>query len=1394
MLTRLVAWRLLGLAATLLGVAMLAWLEHGGLGAALRGVPTARPPLPRTPHLHAAQPWGAVEEGAALLSALCAGVLGLRWRARRRRAYVRLRVVPYRTDRTSVEGVVAVYEALHKRLQQRWWRRLVGGQPSVALEAHYVRDADGAGRAVLAVACPCGEEAGVEAALRSAYPNCRVTPDGAPVCRPTAVVRLKKHAAFIKRVKEMDRYELAREPPMDRLLTVMAASGQDAMVQLVLTPAPAWWENYAKHRYKRHEAHLARERHEHLFTRDRSLVEEAELRGGLDVQHRPLYYTDLRVVATTQRACETTASELRAEGAENRLVERGTAVRHGLAGAYRRRVQRGEGNPWPAWRRGTWASTELAAVWHAPSVDYATVPLARSAVPLAPAPPGIMRPREGPGLLRDAYGPVSIHPNMRRQNTAVPGAVEQGKTSYLAATVAEDLRRERCAVIVLDPKGDAAEAAVSAVPPERTCTLLDLAHPTCGFNPLAVDAPADTIADYVVGALKQLYTDADIRASSDRYLRNATIAVLAHDRRATLWDAARLLSVGEEGYAYRARVGAHVRTLPEYREIAQFFTAELTAQLADARSTTTAKLDAPVNKLARLLNSPSIKRVLLNESLTIDLDRVIANREVLIVKGALGAMGAGNTSVVLQLLVGMLDAALARQQDALPAAERTAVALKVDEAPLVLNRGFAETLALKRSAGLETVACWQTDAQWTDREVRAQLDALFAHRVYFATASAADAREAAKVTMAQYSDTVRPDVTGLTALGRPDARLHLPRHHAIVSWVTPEGRQAPFVASTVPIRTDPERLALHAARQAARGGRYLDDLAQPHWERRERAGAEGREPHGSAQGSEPEGEGRGEGGIVRAGKRGVDAGGRGASVPHDYGGRGVEGHEVSACGGRGEGGGSVPQDGAGVEAGDALVPDSPGEGGTAVGGQATHPGEADGPRAAGERPAEEAWAPLPATAAESYAELVALDAAHTVRWARVPTVLTALDPDPLDVEVLATVASLRHVLTTQIHRRVNPERSLTTTQRRLKRLSDAGLVQRFQFHRRDGGGAPMCYVASTRGVEVLRAYGREAPEPGAAAAPSGSAPVRPAAASSNLASVRSAAASPGPAPDAPPSPRAYRARRHTAESQLRQARHDVHVAGWVLALECALGAGPLKLHGPEESALSPPLRATAAGHVALGPGELRLSGGRAPHGFLRTEPSGVRVEVERFETVRPDASVEVPGGRVAEGEQSGTGRNEPSGWPPGAAGGRVWLAVERDDRLTPAAAAKLERYDHMLAGWAVCTPRFARRGAPQPAVVFLCRDRPRARECARRADHVLTACRAYAGERPRDWEYPGRAAVAWVSERDVHEGRLVAYGVPPLPPEVRAAGPGAGPHAREATCEPRVLLGGAGVR
>ncbi|HMH46648.1 MAG TPA: replication-relaxation family protein [Solirubrobacteraceae bacterium] len=1258
---RFLLWRLLGLLALLSGIALVEWFLRGGPGRLLRGS------SPEAIHLTSLNPYstvaGAVQAGwswaplagirpaSAFLELGLLQIAGLaivRWSGRQRRNYVRMHVATYRTDQADAEAVVRMYEALHARLLRRWWRRLLLGQPTVALEVHheYTHNPVGgcANRAWMAITCPRGLERMLEAALRTAYPNCRLQPLQEPITMPPAVLRLKKKAEFIKRVKSLERFEYEREPSVNRLLTVMGACGTPGFVQVALTPAPVLFERFARRLFKLREERLSHERRAYAIVRDRSIVEDAELRGGLDVQHRPLFFGDIRVGAGDRRTCERIASELRAESAENRLVERGTTIRHGLLSLYRRRLQRGEGNPIPPWRKGVFATSELAAIWHLPSIDYATVPFARSGLPLAPAPPSILRPREGKGTLRDALGAVSIHPELRKQNTAVPGAVEQGKSSFLIATVAEDLRRERCAVIVLDPKGDAADAAVSLVPERRVCTLLDFSRPTCGFNPLAIDAPADVIADYVVAALKNLFTDADIRASSDRYLRNAIIAVLAYDRGSTLWDAARLLSVGEEGYSYRSSVGSRVRTLPEYSEISAFFTAELAAQLADARSTTTAKLDAPVNKLARLLNSPSIKRVLLNNSLSVDFDRVITGGEVLVVKGALGAMGAGNTSVLMQLLVGMLDAALARQQDLVPAEQRVAVALKIDEAPLVINRGFAETMALKRSAGLETVACWQADAQWTEREVRDQLDALFAHRVYFATASVRDARDAVGLTMAEFADTIRPGVARLSTLGHPDVRLHLPKHHAIASWTTMTGRQAPFIASTIPLRVDRDRLALHAARQLERGGRPLTDLSQPHWER------------------------------VR----------RHASAPH---------------------------------------------------GETPPPGASSPPAQA---PIEERPVKLPCTPSDSYRELVELDLAHSVRRARRVLSPRELDPDALDLQVLALIASLRHVLSSQAHRRFNNGRAITTTQRRLKRLSDAGWVERFQFHRRDGGGVPMCYVITTAGLELLRDTG-----------------AREASTDTHASELEA------------PAPRTLVAQ----ERRLQQARHDVHAAGWALALVQARAELQPTLRGPDEATLSPPQRSTPAGRGALGPADLRLPGGRVPHDFLRTAALGERLEPERFETVRPDVIVEL--------SAAGGARPTPA----------VDVIVELDDRLPAGrAAAKLERYDHFLAGWSAHTRRYGSRQEALPLVAFVCRDRARAKACALAADATLRACRAYAGEYPFDWDYPGRERTLFVSERDVHDGLLRAYGVPRLPPPVRITEARGDPRVGEASVEARELL------
>ncbi|HEV2981985.1 MAG TPA: replication-relaxation family protein [Solirubrobacteraceae bacterium] len=364
---------------------------------------------------------------------------------------------------------------------------------------------------------------------------------------------------------------------------------------------------------------------------------------------------------------------------------------------------------------------------------------------------------------------------------------------------------------------------------------------------------------------------------------------------------------------------------------------------------------------------------------------------------------------------------------------------------------------------------------------------------------------------------------------------------------------------------------------------------------------------------------------------------------------------------------------------------------------------------------------LPAEPARSYSELVELDRAQSVRWAMRASSPVALVPDHLDWEILTLVVALRHVLTTQLHRYLCAARSITTAQRRLKRLSDAGLLDRFQFHRRDGGGVPMCYVATDATRTLLADEGR-------------------------LGSVTPAGVT------------------HAArDSQLRQARHDVHVAGWALALAGAVGKDRCEPLGAEQAVISPPSRAGTG--IAIGASDLRMPDGRVPHDFVRAGAGGREVEVDRFDTLRPDAIVRVSGDV------------------------RTDVIVERDDRAgSERWLAKLERYDHFLAGWLLHVPRYGGRSPASAVVAFVCRDRARARECARRADASLRACRAYAGEHPLDWLYPGRERVLFVAERDAHEGLLFAQGVSRLPPNLRVDVADGDPRAAEAATQNKMLL------
>jgi hypothetical protein len=336
--------------------------------------------------------WRIVRLPLAAAVLLLAILLGLRWLARRERRYVRLSLLPYRADSAEPEEVRRLLESWHQLLLQRWWRRIPFGQRGIALELVMEYEQPGRPRGRLTVVCPEDLQRAVAGALLGCYRDSRleVEPEELPSLRQ--LVRLKKRKSF---VWALDDPHPGGPNMVDTVLSQMTSVGEAAVLQYALTPTPAVFDSYSRSRLA--AAERERQSARAVNPRDPGLQSEIvnqELESALRVQHRPLFFTEIRVAAMSYAGCRAIAGVVRGEsGAENRLVERRTRVL-GRRSLYLRRLSTGVGNPLPSWRRGVLSSTELARLWQLPSPGLKVVPLVRSSVPRLGAPPEITRSPE----------------------------------------------------------------------------------------------------------------------------------------------------------------------------------------------------------------------------------------------------------------------------------------------------------------------------------------------------------------------------------------------------------------------------------------------------------------------------------------------------------------------------------------------------------------------------------------------------------------------------------------------------------------------------------------------------------------------------------------------------------------------------------------------------------------------------------------------------------------------------------------------------------------------------------------------------------------------------------------------------------------------------------------
>ncbi len=146
-----------------LGAAMLAvlvrWLSSGGLRQIAADRHGHRDLDAALESLKQALVLTATDVARVVALALLAGLLvaavltTVRLIGRRRWRYRRYAIAPYRTDDAAPEQVLALFQDWHQQIHQRLHRRLLFGQPYLALEEH-AQPTDGGPEMTMTIVCP----------------------------------------------------------------------------------------------------------------------------------------------------------------------------------------------------------------------------------------------------------------------------------------------------------------------------------------------------------------------------------------------------------------------------------------------------------------------------------------------------------------------------------------------------------------------------------------------------------------------------------------------------------------------------------------------------------------------------------------------------------------------------------------------------------------------------------------------------------------------------------------------------------------------------------------------------------------------------------------------------------------------------------------------------------------------------------------------------------------------------------------------------------------------------------------------------------------------------------------------------------------------------------------
>jgi len=408
----------------------------------------------------------------------------------------------------------------------------------------------------------------------------------------------------------------------------------------------------------------------------------------------------------------------------------------------------------------------------------------------------------------DGRTKLSISEKDSREHIHIIGPTGAGKSTVFFNLIRAELRAGN-SLMLIDPKGDLADAVISMFPPGRDDDLVIInpadASP-CGFNPLAFKGYKNhgLIADAIYAVFAEIFKDNFGIRTQD--VLTAALYTLARAEGSSLLWLPTLLTDKEFRKKITEGINDPIGLSQYWSDFEKLKDSEQRQEIAPV-----------LNKVRQFLLRPGLRNILGQSNPRFDLMDLFTKPRVVLVPLNKGILGAESSRLLGALLVS-LTWTLALSRAAVPENKRRHVSIFIDELQdyLALPTDLSDALAQARGLGVSLVLAHQFRTQ-LPKEILAGVDANARNKIVF-TLEAEDAKKFAE--MAPELDT--------------EDFMKIPRYNIYTSF-NQNGRNTGWISGKTlppprPTRNPAELKKKVAARYGKPGAEvereYLDMLAE----------------------------------------------------------------------------------------------------------------------------------------------------------------------------------------------------------------------------------------------------------------------------------------------------------------------------------------------------------------------------------------------------------------------------------------------------------------------------------------------------------------------------------------------------------------------------------------